>query len=77
MQEKTTSNYHELIAIIRRLSVEDLEKLHNAVTDEISLKNHSEKRDLQSLLLSAPVCTDEDYNYYLSARAEINRLKNL
>lgn len=57
--------------------MEDLEKLHNAVTDEISLKNHSEKRDLQSLLLSAPVCTDEDYNYYLSARAEINRLKNL
>jgi hypothetical protein len=77
MQQKAISNYQDLILAVKQLSIQDLEKLNNVVSNEISAKRNLNRTNMQSLILKAPIWTEEDYGNYLNVREEINRIKSI
>jgi hypothetical protein len=63
------------MAAVKQLSVIDLEKLNKEIPNEICSKRILNRTNLQSLLLKAPVWSEEEYNNYSNVRTEINRIK--
>lgn len=62
--------YSELINLIKKMPINDLEFLEESIKTE--LRNKNNKIDIKDLILNAPTWTDEDYQKYLNNREHIN-----